>query len=147
MCGYYALLLYFNEWLYHRFRKNRIYKYNPIFSGIFLILPLMLTGRALVGFGSKVREIVLLVFACTFAVSLMAAYHKHMEPVDVKKDRIIFIVPAAVQLYYIAVMLIRKISAAYVPVCVTTFILCIYLGLLYRQGKRAESSRDSAYGK
>jgi FtsH-binding integral membrane protein len=114
-----------------------MHKYNPIFSGLFLILPLMLTGRALVGSGSRMREIVLLVFACMFAILLMVIYRKKMDPINVKKDRIIFIVPTALQIYNIAVMLIRRIALAYIPVCVTTVILCFYLGFLYRKSRAA----------
>lgn len=137
MCGYYVLLLYFNDWLSQKYHKAWLHKYSPIFSGLFLILPLMLTGRALVGSGSKWRELGLLVSACAFALILMFIYRKRMEPVDVKKDRIIFIVPCAFQFYNIAVMLIRKITYAYIPVGVTTVILCCYLCFLYRNRKKA----------
>lgn len=137
MCGYYALLLYFNEWLAGKRKSAWLHKYNPILSSLFLILPLMLTGRALVGSGSKVREIVLLVFACSFAIALMIGYRKRREPVDFRKDSIIIIVPAVLQGYNIVVMLVRGISPAYIPVTVTTIILCVYLGFLYNNRKRA----------
>ena len=137
MCGYYAVLLFFNDWLAGKYKKAWLHKYNPILSGLFLILPLMLTGRALVGSGVKVREIILLVLACSFAILLMFRYRKRMEPIDFQKDQIILVVPALLQLYNIVVMLVRGITLAYIPVTVTTVILCLYLGFLYRHRKRA----------
>ncbi len=143
MCGYYAVLIFFNEWLYKKYRKEWIHKYNPIISGLCLILPLLITGKPLVGTGPKIREIALLSFACIFGIILMFIYRKKMDPIDLKNDSIIFIVPVVIQAYNIVVMIARGISLAYIPVCVTTIIMCIYLSFLY---KKAKNNGDNKIG-
>lgn len=59
-----------------------------------------------------------------------------MKPIDLKKDKIIFIVPVMLQAYNIIVGFGRGIKLSYIPVTVCTIIMVVYFVFLWHNGKK-----------
>lgn len=138
MTGFYAALIYLFRWLARKYQKKWLETANPFLSGLLLIVPLLVFGLPLIdGNSQRTPELVKLIAACAFAVILMIIYRKKMKPIDLKNDKIIFIVPALLQLYNIVVGFGLRIRASYIPVTICTILMIIYLGILYYKAKKA----------
>lgn len=137
MTGFYAALIYLFRWLAKKYNKKWLEIANPFLSGCLLIVPIMVFGYPLIdGDDTCVGELSKLVFACVFAIVLMIVYRKRMKPIDVEKDKIVFIIPAMLQAYNIIVGFGMGIKLSYIPVTVCTIILAVYLGFLWYNGKK-----------
>ena len=139
MTGIYAAMIYMGGWLNKKYNKDWIKTATPFISGLFLIIPLALIGMvAINGGGARTPELMKLVLNCAFPIILMIIYWNKMEPINLKKDKIIFVVPIALQLYNLAVGFGRGISKSYIPITVCALINFAFLFYLYRKAKKAE---------
>lgn len=134
MTGFYAALIYLFQWLAKKYQKKWLDSATPFLAGFLLIVPLLVFGMPLIdGGGKRTPELVKLLIACIFAIVLMIIYFKRMQPVDWKKDRIVVIVPALLQLYNIIVGFGLQIEESYIPVTVCTIVMIMYYCLLYKR--------------
>lgn len=139
MTGIYAAMIYMGGWLSKKYNKSWLKTAIPFISGLLLIIPLSAFGMlAIDGGGARTPELIKLVLNCTFPIILMIIYWNKMEPIDLKKDRIIFIVPVALHLYDLAVGFGLGISKSYIPITVCAVIRFAYLFYLYRKAQKAE---------
>lgn len=137
MTGFYAALIYLFRWLAKKYNKRWLKTANPFLSGCLLIVPIMIFGHPLIdGNSTCLGELSKLIFACMFAIVLMFIYRKRMKPIDLKKDKIIFIVPVMLQAYNIIVGFGRGIKLSYIPVTVCTIIMVVYFVFLWHNGKK-----------
>jgi hypothetical protein len=139
MTGVYAAMIYLGNWFSKKYNKSWVKTATPFISGLFLIIPLSAIGMLVIdGGGARTPELVKLVLNCAFPIILMIIYWNKMEPIDLKKDNIIFVVPIILHLYDLAVGFGLGISKSYIPITVCAVIRFVYLFYLYRKAKKAE---------
>lgn len=143
MVGIYAAMVYLGRWLAQKHpEKKYIATLYPFICGIFLLLPLAINGtiqELLFGLLPTVRASQLTQMIVNFLVgiALMIAYYKRMTPINLKKDKIIFVVPVVLHIYDLIVGFGLGITKSYIPVAVCAVIHFAYLYLMYRKAKSA----------
>ena len=134
-CGIYPALILLGRHIYKK-TKNETWGYSYSFiSGLILIVPVVLMGMVFSS-GSTNMQLIKMIANGVFAIALMAVYWKKMNPINLKKDIIIFIVPIVLRFYDIIVCFGLKLQEAYVPVIVCSIVHFVYLAVIFTKAKR-----------
>ena len=149
MTGLYAGLIAWGRQLYARKKKEWIGTAYPFLSAIFLLIPLIPTALLLIKpiYSDNSTflfwyELIAMVLNFAFGAWLIVKYWKKMSPVNNKKDGVvIFVLPAVLHLYDLAVGFGLGIKQSYIPVVVFTALHLGYLYLVYRKSKNVVVSR------
>jgi len=137
MTGCYAALILLGRWLTKKYDNKVIGSTYPFVAGIVNVIPLF-AFSFMMHSSTPTGELVRLIINCVFPIIMMAVYWKRMNPIDLKKDKIIFIIPIVLRLYDLIVGFALGITESYIPITVISVIHFAYLFYLYRKAKKAE---------
>ena len=127
MTGFYAGLYYLFGFLAEVISSRFLALASPFLAGLLLIVPIMLAGGRLIhGGNTHDGELRKLVLGCLFPLVLMLIYHSRWETIDWSRDWILWLVPLVLYGYDVAVMFLRKIRKAYIPVFVCMVLHAVF---------------------
>ena len=138
MTGIYAALIYLGRWVHKKYQNDFVAVMYPLLSGLLLIIPFSLVGFVLITGQDRTGELVRMIVNLIIPVILVAIYWKGLKPLDLKKDRIVFIVTIVLDLYNLIVGFGLGIKISYIPITVVAVLHFAFLYYLYTKAKHVD---------
>ena len=140
MTGIYAAMIYLGRWIHQKYNTNFVAVAYPLVSGLLLIVPFSLVGFVLITGDTRMGELVRMIVNFIFPIILLVLYGKRLRPIDLKKHRIVFVVPIVLHLYNLVVGFGLGITISYIPITVAAVLHFAFLYFLYAKAKRTTST-------
>jgi len=143
---WFTALVLLGRWLYQRY-QNGFFAYGfPILSGVLnaVIIATPITSLLLFAsffsMGSRTSQIVMLCINFGFAIVLLFIFRNRLKPIELKKDKIVFVFPIIIHLFDVIYAFALGIKIAYVPVTVVTIIHLVYLFYVFSKSRKLASA-------
>ena len=138
---FYVIALELGALLHKKIKKDNFGYIYPFLAVIPALLMLVSISRFVLFLQpffpmyTRGAEIGMLVFNYLLGLFILLRYQKLDKPFDLKKDGLIFFIPAVLHLFDIVIAFALKIEIAYIPVVIVSVIHLAYLLLVYRKAK------------
>ncbi len=149
MIAFFVALVLIGRHLYEK-KQNKIIGYAyPIFAGI--IVPIILISpinqfllylSPIFPFYTKIPELIMMIILLAVPVVLLFIYRNKMKPFDFKKDKLCYVIPIFLHIFYTILGFAVGIKQAYVPGIVITAIHLAFFCYLYMKSKKAADYED-----
>ena len=140
MNGIYAAMIYLGRWLHQKYNINFVA--YPLVSSLLLIVPFSLVGLFLITGDTRMGELVRMIENFIFPIILLALYWKRLRPIDLKKQRIVFVVPIVLHLFNLVVGFGLGITINYIPITAVAVLHFAFLYFLYAKTKHAHHTKS-----
>lgn len=139
MMVWFTTFVLIGRWFFAKNNKPMWETAYPWLAGVLAVIciaspvnTLLLFGTPVATWSNMTMEIVMLCANITFAVVLLAVFHRRQTGIDLKKDGlIVFALPAILHCYDIAYAFIMGTTVAYVPVCVISALHLAFLAYVF----------------
>lgn len=146
LMAYFTALVLLGRWLYQKY-QNGFFAYGfPLLAGVLnavlIAIPLtsFLLFASFFSMGSRTSQIVMLCINFGFAIVLLFIFRNRLKPIDLKKDKIVFVFPIIIHLFDVIYAFALGIKIAYVPVTVVTIIHLVYLLYVFSKSRKLASA-------
>ncbi|MFD2939132.1 hypothetical protein [Flavobacterium notoginsengisoli] len=144
MMMFFATSVYVGRWLYEKYSKESIgfsYPFVAILTSLLLIVSpvnvFLIGATPIFPMNQEMPGLVMLIFKYFIAIVILIKYRKRLIPIDLKKDKLVYIIPITLHLFDVALAVILGIKKAYAPAVIVTIIHFLYLYYLYNNSKKS----------